>query len=101
MSRKHTNFRRSWSGRPLAVGVFTVATLVAVAIGVAVSGGSPSEPAARGLSPVSQNALASLQTFSPGETQEAGEGGGDGAADWTMHAYPLNDISLVAINASR
>jgi len=106
---QNTKFRRRALGRPFAVAVFAVAVLAAAAIGVAVVGSSSTESAVRArvpqvlpeVSALSQSELASSETFSPGETQEAGEGGGDGAAEWTMHAYPFNDISLRVITASR
>src|SRR5215204_2628309 len=106
---QNTKFRRRALGRPFAVAVFAVAVLGAAAIGVAVVGSSSTESAVRArvpqvlpeVSALSQSELASSETFSPGETQEAGEGGGDGAAEWTMHAYPFNNISLRVITASR
>ena len=103
MSRKHKNVRRRAIGRPLAVCAFALALCAAAAVGVAVSGGSSVDTAAR--EPVlatGEFSSASQQTFSPGDSmQEAGEGVGDGASDWTMHATPGTDISLAAINASR
>ncbi len=112
MSPKHTNLRRGGLARPLAVGVLAVALLVAAAVTGTLMSSSPAESAARAGVPTvatgdrdvspTQQGLASSQTFSPGETEyEAGEGVGDGASDWAMHAYPLENVSLAAINGSR
>ena len=112
MSLKHTNGRGRALRRPLTVGVFALALLAAAVVGGVLLGDSSVkgaaapvrtlEPEQRALSPVLRQKLARSQRFSPAETQtEGGEEGGDGAQDWYMHAYPLNDVSLAAITASR
>jgi hypothetical protein len=64
--------------------------------------GTPVAEGARGLSPALQKKLAGSQTFSPSETQLEGDvENGEGSFDWTMHAYPQQDISLADINESR
>ena len=102
MSPKHKYLRRRAVGRPLAVAVFALALLVTAAVGIAVSSGPSAESAHVPAIASGASELSPELTFSPGEpVREGGEGVSEGAIDWTMHAYPANDISLTAINESR
>src|SRR5262245_10536158 len=105
MSQEHWNVRRRVLSRPFAAGVAALALLglatAAAAIVSSSSGPSAESASVRNLSLARQKLLA-VARFSPGPPeQEAGEGAGDGAYDWDMHAAPAGDISLAAINASK
>jgi hypothetical protein len=102
--------------RGLVVRVGAAAGLVAVALVAAMlmSGSSTQSAPAPQLAQAAEEGvissalkekLASSARFSPGEPQyeqgEAGEGTGDGALEWYMHAAPGTDIPLAAIAESR
>ena len=106
---KHVNLRRRARRRRLALGAAVVIALVTTSlVGAAAmrdSSTGTAAPAAaveRELSPALTKKLAQSAKFSPAEPQrEAGEGMGDGALEWYMHAYPRADIPLAAITESR
>lgn len=109
MRSKHINLRRRARRRRLALGVAVVIVLVTTSLVAAAAMRDSSTGAAalgaaveRELSPALAKKLAQSAKFSPAEPQrEAGEGMGDGALEWYMHAYPRADIPLAAISESR
>jgi hypothetical protein len=114
MSSKETNARRGPFRRPFVVGAFALALVAAAVIGAIAIGGSSVDAAALSqaravgpqdyeVSPALRQKLGKAQRFAPGEPAiEAGEAGevSDGAQEWYMHAYPLNDVTMAALNAS-
>ena len=113
MSSKETNARRSPFRRPFVVGAFALALVAAAVIGAIAIGGSSVDAAALSharavgpqdyeLSPALRQKLGKAQRFAPGEPPiEAGENeASDGAQEFLMHAYPLNEVPLASLNAA-
>jgi Arc-like DNA binding domain len=101
---KHINLRRRARRRRLALGVAVVVALVATSLfAAAMRDSAPTAvPAAEVEGELSPALRTKMARFSPAEPRrEAGEGMGDGAQEWLMHAYPRADIPLAAISESR
>jgi Arc-like DNA binding domain len=101
---KQSNPRRA-RRRRLALGVAAVLVLVSTSLiagAMRDSAGQTAPSAAEVEGELSPALRTKLARFSPAEPRrEAGEGMGDGALEWIMHAYPRADIPLAAITESR